>query len=136
MSAIEKFDSWQWRQYKPLIGQPLASVETIDEGEAVRFSLLDGRTLTYDAYGDCCSHSWVEYLTAPDILGVAITDVSEPELPHYPASPVLHDTDDYETIKVYHTAFHTERGLILVEYRNSSNGYYGGSLEGPREGNA
>lgn len=32
-------------------------------------------------------------------------------------------------IKVYRTTIVTDRGFIDIEYRNSSNGYYGGWLE-------
>lgn len=126
-----KFEDYRFRQYKPLIGEALVSVETIDDGGAVRFTLADGRTLTYDAVGDCCSTSWIEFLTAPDLSNEpSVFDVTEPDMPPYPASGHLVDDDE---IKHYHTAFHTPVGSILVEYRNSSNGYYGGFLEGPRE---
>jgi len=121
-----------WRaSYEPLIGAVLQSVEMIDDKGAVRFILDNGKTLTYDTYGDCCSHTWIEHITIPnDIFGAYVTSFTEPQLP--PHAP-LDEPDAYEYVAVYHTAFQTTKGEIIVEYRNSSNGYYGGNLTGPRE---
>jgi hypothetical protein len=38
-----------------------------------------------------------------------------------------------EDNKVYNTRFRTDRGDIVLEYRNSSNGDFGGELVGPFE---
>jgi hypothetical protein len=35
---------------------------------------------------------------------------------------------DHECLTVYQTHFRTERGDVTLEFRNSSNGYYGGYL--------
>ena len=108
----------------PLSGQKLAKVEVTTDRECLVFTLADGRTVTYVAEGDCCSTSWIEHLTVPsDIAGAEVTafrglDMGETEV-------------DHETIKAYQTSFATARGEIVVEYRNSSNGYYGGWLRGP-----
>lgn len=118
-----------WRaEYEPLIGKVIESVETTDN--YIKFTLSGDKTLTYDTYGDCCSSTWVEHITVPnDIKGAIVTEVTEPVLP--PHAPV--EEDEYESIQVYHTAFKTDKGEIILEYRNSSNGYYGGNLTGPAE---
>jgi hypothetical protein len=41
--------------------------------------------------------------------------------------------NSWDCIRVYQTSFATPKGEIVVEYRNSSNGYYGGWLQGPVE---
>lgn len=128
---------WESDDYKRLIGAPLRSVQLIDDGERLRFTLADDSTLTYTAEGDCCSSSWVEHITVPGNLeGAIITEVKE--------SASVEATDEQiaememadkfpDSVSVYHTAFVTDRGEIIVEYRNNSNGYYGGWLQGPEE---
>ena len=114
-------------KYAALAGEKIASVETTEDGEHLVFTLVDGRTLTYRAVGDCCSFSWIEYLTVPpDIYGSEVTTYKETDVGEF--------DDSGETIRVYQTAFRTDKGEIIVEYRNSSNGYYGGWLDGPVEG--
>jgi hypothetical protein len=110
----------------PLADQPVAGISVSEDKEQLVFTLADGRTLTYTAEGDCCSHSWIEHLTVPpDIAGSVITGWKQQDMGETEA--------DYETIKVYQTSFITAKGEIVVEYRNSSNGYYGGWLSGPVE---
>jgi len=108
----------------PLAEKHLASVEVSEDKERLTFHLDDGRSITYHAEGDCCSQSWIEHLTVPpDIAGAEITGYAETDMGEF--------VEDYDTIRVYQTSFQTAKGEIIVEYRNSSNGYYGGWLDGP-----
>jgi hypothetical protein len=110
----------------PLAEKHLASVAVSEDKEQLVFTLDDGRTLTYHTEADCCSSSWIEHLTVPaDISGAEVTGWAEQDIGQ--------TEQDYKTIKVYQTSFRTDKGEIIVEYRNSSNGYYGGWLDGPDE---
>jgi hypothetical protein len=110
----------------PLAGKRLAGVGVSEDKDRLIFHLSDGRTLTYTAEGDCCSSSWIEHLTVPSyIAGAEVTAWAEQDMGETEAE------DD--TIRVYQTSFATAKGEIIVEYRNSSNGYYGGWLQGPVE---
>lgn len=110
----------------PLRGKRVASVEVSDDKERLVFTLDDGRTITYSAEGDCCSSSWIEHLTVPpDIAGAEVTGWAERDMGEF--------QEDYATIRVYQTSFATPKGEVIAEYRNSSNGYYGGWLQGPIE---
>ena len=113
-----------------VVGRPILGVTDDEDGELLRFRFLDGTEQTYRTEGDCCSYTWIEHLTVPEeIAGAVVTEVRE-------AGPV--DTKDAtrrgqpidypDHIVVYHTSFVTDRGEIIVEYRNDSNGYYGGLL--------
>ena len=109
----------------PLAARKLVAVEVSDDKETLTFRFADG-FVSYAVEGDCCSHSWIEHLTVPpDIAGSEITAWSERDMGEKVAE------EDYETIKVYETSFRTPKGDIVVEYRNSSNGYYGGWIRGP-----
>ena len=110
----------------PLKDKKLQTVATEDDGARLVFTFDDGRRLSYSAEGDCCSHSWIEHLTVPpDIAGTEVTGYAEQDMGEF--------EKDYDTIRVYQTSFATPKGEIIVEYRNASNGYYGGWLQGPIE---
>jgi hypothetical protein len=114
---------------RPLVGKILAAVAVSEDKERLIFHLEDGRTVTYRTEADCCSSTWIEHLTVPpDVAGSEVTGVAEQEMGE------LGEHQDFEVIQLYQTSFATAKGEIIVEYRNSSNGYYGGWLEGPIEG--
>lgn len=105
-------------------------------GRAVLHS-SDGRTLTIDLEGDCCSSSFFDYearLDLRDILGhklVRIEDGAFPDgvtpAPDYPNS----DSTSNHCLLIT-----TDKASLSVLWRNESNGYYDGcaelSLDGER----
>ena len=117
-----------FEDYQPLADRPLDSV--VHDGISVTFWFKDGKGVRYPVEADCCSSSWIEHITIPSgIEGKTITGVKDARMkPHTPVAQ-----DSWEFIAVYHTAFATDAGEIIVEYRNSSNGYYGGWLGKPQE---
>jgi hypothetical protein len=81
--------------------------------------------IAFVTYGDCCSETWIEHLEMPNnIIGATILDIENIDLPEkektIPAEGVH---------KFYRTIIKTDKGDIDIEYRNESNGYYGGSLD-------
>lgn len=91
--------------------------------ETITFHCEDG-DYVFLADGDCCSQTYIDSIEGPtDGLIVA---VEEPEW----GGPVGEDRDDDNCIQHYRTTLVIEgKGRLDVEYRNESNGYYGGSLE-------
>lgn len=87
------------------------------------FDTYEGERIIYETEGDCCSETWIEHLTVPDLRdGAQVVAVSESETVEDP-----NDEHD-DLVQVYHIAFVTMVGEVIVEFRNGSNGYYGGSL--------
>ncbi len=114
-----------------MIGKPLAECRLDDDKQRVVFVFKDGSRRAFGVAGDCCSVSWIEHLeTPPDLDGAVIESVRDSdELPPWDG----HDCTppracDHDCLTVYHTVFGTNRGEIVLEYRNDSNGYYGGFL--------
>lgn len=114
--------------FKNMLNKKLSSVVLSGSGGTVTFRFQDGSARAFDAEGGCCSTSWVEHLELPgDIDGATLLSVED-------SANVTqdHETHDEENggdcISVYNTVFRTDRGDIVLEYRNSSNGYYGGYL--------
>ncbi len=118
--------------FSNMLNRKLQSVTLTDEGSKVAFWFTDGTVRCFGVEGDCCSRSWIEHLELPGNLeGATLLSVDD-------SAPIAQDHDandgqDPECIKVYNTSFKTDRGEIVLEYRNSSNGYYGGYLVDVRD---
>lgn len=123
-----------------MLGKPLRLIHLSVDKQTITFEFQDGSMQAFQAEGDCCSQSWIEHLTMPDdYIGAKITNVTQADYvdatdddqlnpkraePYYEGD----ESREHECLKVYETRFHTNRGEIVLEYRNSSNGYYGGYL--------
>lgn len=108
-----------------LVGKTLIGIKLAEDKEAIRFDTAEGQIVVrVDA--DCCSHTWVESIELPahgfPALVSAVQDLSMPDL----GSP-----GDGDEIAYYGCKIVTDKGDIVIDYRNESNGYYGGSLSWP-----
>ncbi len=73
------------------------------------------------ADGDCCSRTYIDSISGPQ--KGKIINVDEPFLPHQTAG------EDEPVMKFYSAKLTIEgKGYLDIEYRNESNGYYGGRL--------
>lgn len=117
----------------PLIGKTITAVFLADDRESIKFVLSDGSNIIALCDADCCSHTWIE-----DVIGVEAAlnsevlkaeNISLPEDLEVPTK-----TGNYEEEMAYYGfAIETAKGRCTIAYRNSSNGYYGGSLTWPGE---
>ena len=111
-----------------LVGKTCVAVDLADDGGAIRFVLDDGSEVVARADGDCCSHTWIENVDAPErLVGAPILSVRDI------AMPDLGQPGEYDVIAYYGCEITTALGAVVIDYRNSSNGYYGGSLQWPSE---
>jgi hypothetical protein len=111
----------------PLVGKKVTAVYLAEDGGAIRFDIEGGDPIVAHADGDCCSRSWIEYVETPENLLGTVTAVEDIDL----AKEGTWDKDGYEYVQFYGCKITTEKGSSLLDYRNESNGYYGGSLEWP-----
>lgn len=110
-----------------ILNKPLATVALIDGGEKLTLSFQDGSERSFGVEGDCCSMSWIEHLELPgSVEGAVIQRVEDSE--GVPWDGHVCDACGHECLAVYNTKFYTDKGTIVLEYRNDSNGYYGGYL--------
>lgn len=108
------------------IDKPIETVSLNADKTQLTISFQDGSKAIFEAEGDCCSSSWIEHLTVPDdIKGATITHVAD-----FMVSQEDHTGDETwgDLLQFYNTKFRTPKGDIILEYRNRSNGYYGGYL--------
>ena len=108
--------------FQSLVGREITGVYVSDDKLLLKLEFKTGNDAMYSAEGDCCSSSWIEsvsFLSLGKVRAVEFID----------ADQVDHDQD--EVIEVYGVKilFSHEPGELLIEFRNSSNGYYGGWLE-------
>jgi len=114
--------------FEEMLNRTLKSVVLSPDKETVEFTMLANDVFKFRVEGDCCSHSWIEHLTVPDdIDGAVLLSVEEGNNISWDA----HKCDGscpHDHLQVYNTHFKTTRGDVVLEYRNDSNGYYGGYI--------
>jgi len=107
-----------WEDYKKAVGSVLLRVEC--NGQDKLSLVTNAGTLLMVADGDCCSRSWFESFDS-DAEGGTITSFDE----YYGKE---WDDPDLDCVKQYFGTVYTTKGRVTYELRNSSNGYYGGSV--------
>lgn len=111
----------------PLIGKKVTAVYLAEDNMAIRLDVDGGPPIVARTYGDCCSETWIESLDNVDaLIGGTVQSVENIELPEQEAK-----TEDYDVIQFYGCRIVTDRGHCTIDYRNRSNGYYGGDLSWP-----
>lgn len=111
----------------PLIGKTITDMQIAADRQALKFVLADGEIIVaVDA--DCCSYTWVEHIELPALgFPAVVISVDDLELPQ-DANPESTFHKDADFLQFYGCKIVTDRGEIVIDYRNDSNGYYGGSL--------
>lgn len=106
---------------KELLGKIIKEIKFLEEGKFCLFEIADGTELKYEASGDCCSHSYFSDIIDKRImLGAEVLQVIEKE-----ERDVLPKKDE-DHVVLYAYTIKTSKGYGDIEFRNDSNGYYGG----------
>lgn len=104
-----------------LVGHAVSGVFATAEGRFLRFDCEDGPHY-FEAVGDCCSQSWVAEVLGSVAGQGNVESVEEIDL------PALDPESEHKIYSFYIKA--RSYGGCTVIFRNDSNGYYGGYLEG------
>lgn len=106
-----------------LIGKNLLAIKIADDKQAILF-VTDSGEIVAECDADCCSSTWVEHIEMPALgfpaMVISVTDLDLPGSQK--------DHPDYDCLAVYGLKITTNKGEIIIDYRNSSNGHYGGNL--------
>jgi hypothetical protein len=106
-----------------LVGKTLTKVELAADKKAIRFT-VDGEEVVAKCEGDCCSETWIESVEMPaGGLPAKVLEAANLELPS--------QDNDGDLTQFYGLKLITDKGDFVLDYRNQSNGYYGGSLSWP-----
>ena len=118
-------------KFSDLLNRTIDKVKINTDNTVLRiYSFWSGKFFGFRTEGDCCSYSWIEhvenaeYLAGSKVLEVIDIDVDSEEFP----LPEAEKQPD-QLIQFYGLEFKLEnRPSFRLEYRNSSNGYYGGYI--------
>lgn len=106
-----------------LIGKTINAMKIAEDKKAILFETTEGN-LVARADGDCCSSTWIENIELPvNGFPAKVISVEDLDLPNKKTK-----NEDYDVIAFYGCKITTDKGDIVIDYRNSSNGYYGGNL--------
>lgn len=110
-----------------LLGRKVLTLLINPDHTYMRFNTDEG-SFDFYCYADCCSESFINHVNCiEDLLGDTVLEVDEVDM--FKAlgitpEPTKQEYDDVLTYRI-----RTPKGVCALEFRNSSNGYYGGSLE-------
>lgn len=114
-----------------LIGKILTRVKIAADRQALLFQTATG-DIEVNVDADCCSYSWIEHIEMPALgFPAIVTAVDHLDMPEVKEESKFHS--DPECLAFYGCKITTDRGEIVIDYRNDSNGYYGGALSWPGE---
>lgn len=111
-----------------LIGKTITAVHLAEDKMAIKFDIEGGDPIVAKVDGDCCSRTWIENVENPEAL--IGSPVLQAESVHMP-TPQSGIKDDGDVITFYGFKISTAKGTCVLDYRNASNGYYGGDLHWP-----
>jgi len=112
-----------------LIGKTVTGLRVNEDQSVLAFDHPDGTSTAYVTDGDCCSETWFADITGvPALLGGKVLEVENVDLPSVDDGRTRQEEDQFYGVKL-----RTDKGMVDIVYRNSSNGYYGGGI-GPHKG--
>jgi hypothetical protein len=104
----------------------------ITDDKSTLYFETDGEPFAIGVYGECCSQAWIEHVSGiKDCIGAKIL-----EHQRYPGIDVYGSYQEYDVL--YQSRFtltkaddkhYQHLGYLGLEYRCSSNGYYGAAVD-------
>jgi len=114
---------------KELLGKTITKVQMLGN-DYIAFTTDTGKVIEYDAYGDCCSISWFAHIdNLKALIGNKINSVEARKMWTKEEIKKAESEGDYEVLALYGYLLKTNKGTCDIEFRNDSNGYYGGSAD-------
>lgn len=114
---------------KELLDKKVIKIELNSDNTIIVFTDITGEKIAYLAVGDCCSSSWFYGITGIyNLLHKEINKIEDKEIQINQSlgSEQMYDDDELQN---YGITLLTDKGYCDIEYRNLSNGYYGGYCE-------
>lgn len=122
------------KQLEMLIGRKIEKIFMNED--FLKFETDLGKPIAFTVYGDCCSHSYFhDFIGVEKLLkGGRVTSVESVELEESDSKVKVNRHDGDECVRCYGYRIVVEDEKFgeltaVFSFRNSSNGYYGGSLE-------
>ncbi len=117
-----------------LIGKTITGLNIAEDKTALLFNTNEGDVKVLcgakccSFTNDCCSFTWVEHIEMPALgLPALVIEADNLDMPN------LGDMPGRDVVEYYGFKITTDKGEIIIDYRNDSNGYYGGNLSWPND---
>lgn len=131
---------------KELVGKLVIGVYVSDDQHFMKFNIKNEQPIIYYADGDCCSETWfadiiVEYgfyRENRNDYPLQVVECEELDIPEWLHVVIENDgrgRQESETVYGFKLTFndlawkYKETDSMTIIFRNSSNGFYGGSVE-------
>ena len=109
-----------------LIGKKITGMWVNNDQSILAFD-TDKGVVAYITWEDCCSETWFADITGVSaLLGGTVQTADEVSMDGY---NVEDGRTRQECDEAYGYKLTTDKGYADIVFRNSSNGYYGGSIE-------
>lgn len=115
-----------------LVGKTIQKISIADDRKAILFSIDDGDIIA-KTDGEYNSGSWIENVELPTLgFPAKVFDIEDINTANrYEREDDGTLEDDKRFVSYYACKIITDKGIILLDYRNESNGYYEGELIWP-----
>lgn len=121
---------------KELIGVVVNKMFVNEDESVLKFETDQGDKF-FIAYGDCCSETWfADILIQNTFAGLRVIEVVDLELPQFVQKLIQADgrsRQESDEVYGYRVKLKDDKSWqwseIEIIFRNSSNGYYGGSVD-------
>lgn len=110
-----------------LVGRDVTGYVLSDDNETLRLSFRDGGTEELRTESECCSITWIESIDTPEYLNGVIQEIENIDMPDR-GNIATQKRESVDEVKYYGLKITTDKGIAVIDYRNDSNGYYGGDL--------
>lgn len=115
-------------KYDKLLGQTVVATVLASDRETLQLYTLSGQVFLLQTAGECCSSTWIEAIDGDDALYGTIKAVEDIDMPNLGDVPTVH-RESVDCVEYYGLCITTNKGRAVIDYRNDSNGCYGGSVE-------
>jgi hypothetical protein len=113
---------------KALVGKTVTAIYLSSDKEKIKFEVGGEEPIVAFTVADCCSITWIEAVEIPALgLPAKVIEMQDLDL----SLLAEDDHPEYDYLQFYGVKLVTDRGELVIDYRNSSNGYYGGNLVWP-----
>ena len=113
------------REFTTLIGMKITGAGLSDKG--LSLVTAEGQHYLLVPEGDCCSHTWIESVNPLKALLGTVTNVQASENVR-PEEEKGGEYIEFYGLEITTKDAYGEEQTAVIDFRNSSNGYYGGYL--------
>ncbi len=114
---------------KELLNKTIHKVLMDLTGDHIEF-VTDEGSINYYAQSGCCSESWINHISGiKSLIGQKVIKVDDIEMDDTLMSGDAGFSNKQSCETVYRYLIYTAEGMCEIDFRNASNGYYGGSLK-------